>query len=140
MEMKRNMIKIRINKEPKKEADEIAIVAQDKIMERMLREMEYEDKIEGVGIISKNSDKDDVLQYRDRAKVFGLHFLDIIRLFESRCKMLELMETVKDETKEDKEKRADYSLKKVVLLFSNKKGNIRRTIIVEQEEKNNEHL
>jgi len=125
------MIKIFGNKESK--ADDIAIIGQDKITEKMLRKLHEENILADVGTVSRNSESDEILQYTDRAKVFGLHFLEIIRLFEKRCSIPELMKKIKDESKEDKEKRTEYTLKKVVLLFSNKKGDIRRTIIVEKE-------
>lgn len=108
-------------------------------IKKLLEKIRREGKIDGIGTI-KTEGNDDVLTYPDESSVFGLEFLQLIKLFEKKYQLSEEMSLKPDADDAEKKKKTVYRLKKVVLIFSNQKGDIKRTIIVKDYEQQNKDM
>lgn len=103
-------------------------------LKKLLEKIRREGKIDGIGTI-KSEGNDDILTYPDESSVFGLEFLQLIKLFEKKYEISDELLPKQDTDDTEKKKRSDYKLKKVVLIFTNQKGDVRRTIIVKEEKR-----
>jgi hypothetical protein len=101
-------------------------------LKKLLEKIRKDGKIDGIGTITVD-DGNDVLLYSDESSVFGFQFLQLIKLFEKKYEISEAMLPKQDTDDTEKEKRLDYRLKRVVLIFSNQKGDVKRTVIVKDE-------